>query len=185
MNSSILHRNGGAAFLIAAAAGIIAACSPGDTASRDSATKPVATVDTRPCATPADSVLGLATVQFTKYVTPKPHRYLIPVSTDSALPTSAYWGLQTTGATVNVFPRDTAAQKKAKEQLSPKGKMTLLLVNYHGRRTLPDGRVAVSFSGHYMGGDVDGKAVPRVAVIFACHAQGERFTVEPAAATAS
>jgi hypothetical protein len=184
MITSILKRNGAIRLVVLAAVGVAAACSSGD-GSGDSATaKPAAATATRPCVTPVDSILGLAAIQFTKHVTPKPHRYLIPAGTDSALPERAYWGLQTTGATLNVFPRDTALQKKAKDQLSGKGKLTLLLVNYHGQRKLPDGRVALDFSGHYMGGDVDGKAVPRTAILFSCHATGERFVVEgPPAAT--
>ena len=117
-----------------------------------------------------------------KAVSPKPHRFLIPVSTDSALPATAYWALQTTGATVNVFPRDTAAQRKGLEQLSPKNSLTLLLVNYHGQDTMPDGRVSIEFSGHYLAGTPRGTAIPRTAVLFSCASTGERFVVEQQAA---
>jgi len=166
------QRNGGA-LLIAAAIAVASACSPGET---DKAAAPA--TSTRPCTTPADSVLGLATAAFTRHISPKPHRYLVPVGTDSALPASALWALQTSGATLNLFPRDTAQQRKVKAQLGANGSYTMLLVNYHGRRTLPDGRTALDFSGHYMGGDVEGKAVPRTTIVFTCHATGERFVVE-------
>jgi hypothetical protein len=172
MRSNTLQRNGGALLLVLAAVGALFACSPGEKTARP------AVVDTRPCATPADSVVGLATLQFMKHISPKPHRYLIPVSTDSALPTGAYWALQSSAATLNFLPRDTAQQRKVKEQLGAKGAYTMLLVNYHGKRTLPDGRTALDFSGHYMGGDVDGKAIPRTPIIFSCHAAGERFVVD-------
>lgn len=177
MSSNIMQRNGGALLIVLAAAGAAFACSPGDTSDRPAASTG------RACTTPADSIVGLATLQFMKHITPKPHRYLIPVSTDSALPIGAYWALQTSSATLNLFPRDTLQQRKVKEQLGAKGAYTMLLVNYHGRRTLPDGRIALDFSGHYMGGDVDGKAVPRTPIIFSCHAEGERFVVETAAPT--
>jgi hypothetical protein len=185
MRSISLQGNVAAWLVVLAAVGVVTACSTSESSGDSAAARPAtsAAVDTRPCVTPTDSILGLAAVQFTKFVTPKPHRFLIPAGTDSALPERAYWGLQTTGATLNVFPRDTAQQRKAKDQLSGKGKLTLLLVNYHGQRKLPDGRVAIDFSGHYIGGDVDGKAVPRVPVLFSCHATGERFTIEAAAPT--
>lgn len=181
MTISILSRNGAARLVVLAAVGVVAACSAAGDGSADSAAPAPAVSAARSCGTPADSILGLAAVQLTKHISPKPHRFLIPAGTDSALPERAYWGLQTTGATLNVFPRDTALHKKAVEQLSGKGKLTLLLVNYHGQRNMPDGRVAIDFSGHYMGGDVDGKTVPRTAIIFSCHATGERFVVEGSA----
>ena len=113
-------------------------------------------------------------------VTPKPDRFLIPVSTDSALPATAYWALQQTSATLNLFPRDTATQKQLRRQLSANGSYTLLLMNYHGQRKLPDGRVALEFSGHYLSGAVDGKAIPRTTVMFSCHQAGERFAIDSA-----
>ena len=176
MRSSILQRNGGA-LLIVLAAGAVFACSTGEKADRPAA------VSTRPCTTPADSIVGLATLRFMKHISPKPHRYLIPVGTDSALPVGAQWALQTSAATLNMWPRDTAQQRKVKEQLGGKGAYTMLLVNYHGQRTLPDGRVALDFSGQYMGGDVDAKAVPRTPIIFTCHAEGERFVIDTLAPT--
>lgn len=176
MSLSNLKRRGGV-LAIALGASAAAACSAGDTPERQ------AQRASRACTTPADSIIGLAALQFTRHITPKPHRYLIPVSTDSALPTTAYWALQTTGATLNLFPRDTVQQRKVKEQLGAKGAYTMLLVNYHGQRTLPDGRIALDFSGHYMGGDVEGKAVPRTPIVFSCHAEGERFVVDTTAAT--
>ena len=184
MRSISLQGNVAARLVVLAAVGVATACSK-SASSGDSATaKPAASAasNARPCVTPTDSILGLAAVQFTKYITPKPHRFLIPAGTDSALPERAYWGLQTTGATLNVFPRDTVKQRQAKDQLSGKGKLTLLLVNYHGQRKLPDGRIALDFSGHYMGGEVDGQAVPRTPIVFSCHAVGERFVVDTSAA---
>ena len=38
------------------------------------------------CSTPTDSILGLAAEKFAKQVSPIPHRFLVPVGTDSALP---------------------------------------------------------------------------------------------------
>jgi len=171
MHSSILQRNGRAPLIVLAA---MLACSSAETTDRPAAST------ARLCTTPADSIVGLATVRFMKHITPKPHRYLVPAGTDSALPTGAYWALQTTGATLNLFPRDTAQQRKVKETLGAKGALLMLLVNYHGQRTLPDGRRALDFSGHYIGGEADGKVVPRTPIVFSCHAEGERFMVEGA-----
>ena len=169
--SSILRRNGGALLVVLGAA---LACSTGE----NTTDRPAAASPARACSTPADSIVGLATVQFTRFITPKPHRYLIPVGTDSALPTGAYWALQTSGATLNMWPRDTAQQKKVRDQLGAKGAYTMLVVSYHGQRALPDGRTALDFSGSYMGGDVDGKVVPHTPIVFSCHAEGERFVVD-------
>jgi hypothetical protein len=174
--SSILRRNGGAMLV---GLGAVLACSTGE----QTADRPAAASPARPCATPADSIIGLATVAFTKFITPKPHRYLIPVGTDSVLPDRAHWALQNTGATLNVWPRDTALQKKVKDQLGAKGAYTMLVVSYHGQRALPDGRTALDFSGTYMGGTVDGKVVPRTPIVFSCHAEGERFVVDTTART--
>jgi hypothetical protein len=126
-------------------------------------------------------VIGLATTRFARSISPTPHRFLIPVSTDSALPATAYWALQQTGATLNLFPRDTASQRQIRRQLSANGAYTLLLMNYHGQRKMPDGRVALEYSGHYLSGAADGTAIPRTTVMFSCHQEGERFTIDSAA----
>jgi len=175
MRPRSLHRNGGVLCVVLTAVGVLAACSPGDSPDRPAA----AAVD-RPCSTPADSVVGLATKKFVSFVSPKPHRYLIPVSTDSALPAGAYWALQQEAATLNLFPRDTATQRQLRRQLGANGSYTLLLMNYHGQRKLADGRVALDFSGHYLSGAVEGKAIPRTTVLFSCHQAGERFVIDSA-----
>ena len=172
MSPSHTPRHNGAFLVLVATVGALVACSPGDSPDRISA---------RPCSTPADSIVGLAARQFTRHISPKPHRYLIPVSTDSALPPNAYWALQASAATLNMYPRDTAQQRIVRTQLGAKGAYTMLLVNYHGQRQLDDGRIALDFSGHYMGGDVDGRVVPHTAIMFSCHAEGERFVVDTTA----
>jgi hypothetical protein len=80
-----------------------------------------------------------------------------------------------------MYPRDTAQQRIVRTQLGANGAYTMLLVNYHGQRQLDDGRIALDFSGHYIGGDVDGRVVPRTAIMFSCHAEGERFVVDTTA----
>lgn len=182
MRQRSFHRNGGLVCVVLTAVTAFSACSPGDSADRPAATPAARTA--RACGTPADSVIGLASEQFVKNVAPKPHRFLVPEGTDSAVPRSAYWALQTTGATVNVFPRDTAQQRKGLAQLSPNNSMTLLLVNYHGQDTMPDGRVSIEFSGHYLAGAPRGTSLPRTAVLFDCAATGPRFVVEKQAAPA-
>ena len=179
MHQRLLPRNGGLVCIVLTAVTALAACSSGDSPDRPAA-KPLA----RTCATPPDSVIGLASERFVKDVSPKPHRFLVPEGTDSAVPRSAYWALQTTGATVNVFPRDTAAQRRGLQQLSPNNSLTLLLINYHGQDTMPDGRVSIEFSGHYLAGTPRGTAVPRTAVLFNCSATSDRFMVEKRAAPA-
>lgn len=174
MSPSNPKRKGGTLLVVIATVGALAACSPGDSADRPATTA-------RACSTPADSIVGLATRAFTRHISPKPHRYLIPVSTDSALPTNAYWALQSTAATLNMYPRDTAQQRQVRTQLGASGAYTMMLVSYHGQRRLNDGGIALDFSGHFMGGDVDGRVVPRTAILFSCHAEGERFVVDSAA----
>ncbi len=181
MSSSIMKRNGGALFVLLAAMGGALAC--GSDSGGEQAERPAAAASGRPCTTPPDSIVGLATLQFMKHISPKPHRYLIPVGTDLALPAGSQWALQTSAATLNMWPRDSAQQQKVKQQIGSNGRLTMLLVNYHGRRTLPDGRIAIDYSGQYMGGDVEGKPIPRTAILFSCHAEGERFVVESAAPT--
>ncbi len=166
------YRNGGVLCVVLTAMGVLSACSGGDTADR-----PAAAAAAPACSTPADSILGLATRKFVAQVDPKPHRFLIPVS-DSALPASAHWALQATGATLNFYPRDTTAQKQAVRQLAANGSYTLLLIKFHGQRALTDGRTAVEFSGNYLSGAASGKAIPRTSVLFSCQAAGERFVVE-------
>jgi hypothetical protein len=170
-------RNDALALFVLLAVGTLAACSP----EADGTDRPAVVVDNRPCSTPADSIIGLATKRFIQHVSPKPHRFLVPEATDSAIPTSAYWALQGTPATLNMYPRDTAKQRTARAQLSPKNSLIMLLVSYHGQRKLADGRTALDFSGHYMGGDVDGQSVPRTTIAFSCHAEGERFVIDAAA----
>jgi len=48
---------------------------------------------------------------------------------------------------------------------------------------MPDGRLALEFSAHYLAGAPKGTAIPRTTVTFSCHATGERFVVEPAKAS--
>ena len=179
MRQRFPQRNGVVSFVVLTAVALLSACSPsdsGDSADSATAAAPV-------CTTPADSILGLATKKFAEQVTPMPHRFLVPVSTDSALPASAYWALQTTGATLNLYPTDTATQRQVRRQLAANGSYTLLLTNYHGTRKLDDGRTAVEFSGHYLSGANEGKAVPRTTVVFSCQATGaDRFTVQTPAA---
>ena len=43
-----------------------------------------------------------------------------------------------------------------------------LLIAYHGQKKLPDGRLAMEFSGTYIAGKNDGEKVPRKSVIFSC-----------------
>ena len=179
MRQRPLHRNGRLACVVLTAVAILSACGSGESTDR-----PAATPAARACVTPADSVVGLATERFVRTVSPKPHRFLVPEGTDSAVPRSAYWALQTTGATVNVFPPDTVAQKRGLQQLSPNNSLTLLLVNYHGQDTMPDGRVSIEFSGHYLAGTPRGTAIPRTAILFNCAATTDRFVVEQQAAPA-
>lgn len=158
---------------LAVAIGMLSACSGGG----ESAERPAAQSAATACATPTDTILGGAARKFVAQVDPKPHRLLIPVG-DAGLPVTAQWGLQATGATLNFYPRDTAAQKKTVQQLAANGSYTLLLINYHGQRKLDDGRTAVDFSGEYMSGEAKGKTIPRTGILFSCQATGERFSVE-------
>ena len=176
MHQRSLQRNGGLVCVVLTAVAALSACSPGDSADRPAAAP--AARPARACATPADSVIGLATQQFVRSISPKPHRFLIPAGTDSAVPSSAYWALQSTGATLNMYPKDTAQQKLALRQLGANGSYTLLLTSYHGQRTLSDGQVSLEFSGRWLNGERGGTVIPRTAVLFNCAATTNRFQVE-------
>jgi len=177
MHSRFRHRNVSTTGIVFTAIAALAACSGGEKAADTPAVAAEA-----PCTTPADSIIGLAAKTFATQVKPVPHRFLVTVGTDSALPDRAYWGLQTTGATLNMLPKDPTQHQKAIQALAPGGSYVLLLTNYHGQRKLDDGRTAVDFSGHYLTGSAKGTAIPRTTVVFSCQATGaERFVIQPAA----
>jgi hypothetical protein len=163
-----LPRNGGALVVVLCAMGLLSACTTSD--------EKAATAE-RLCPTPQDSIIGGAAVAYVSGAEPLAHRYVIPISTDSALPSSAYWGLQGR-TTLHEMRRDSAGVQAMKTQLNKQATYVNLLLAFHGQRKLPDGRLAMDFSGTYFGGKNDGKTIPRKTVTFTCSGTGAaRFAV--------
>jgi hypothetical protein len=143
----------------------------------DSNGEQAAVVRMEPCRMHADSILAGATRAFVRTADPQPHRYLIPVGTDSAIPQRIQGVLQAGGRHLLLYPADTAQHARMHTQLGGAGSYVNLLVAYHGADTLTDGRVAYAFSGHYKAGPNHGQEMPRTNVYFDCSAETDQFTV--------
>jgi hypothetical protein len=111
-------------------------------------------------------VTAEAVTQYLKGLTPKPQRFLIQSSGDSALPDAAREGLQNTGPTY-LFPGDTAKQQTVLAMLTEKGPFPTLLVLYGGMEPADGGRAVVRLSGRYTTGESVGPA-PSKALYFDC-----------------
>ena len=72
------------------------------------------------CAAPGDPVTAEAVTQYLKDLTPKPQRFLVQSTGDSALPDAGREVLQNTGPTY-LFPTDTAKQQTVLSMLTAKG----------------------------------------------------------------
>jgi hypothetical protein len=118
------------------------------------------------CAAPGDAVTAEAVTQYLKGLTPKPQRFLIQSSGDSALPDAAREVLQNTGPTY-LFPGDTAKQQTVLAMLTEKGPFPTLLVLYGGMEPADGGRAVVRLSGRYTTGESVGPA-PSKALYFDC-----------------
>lgn len=167
MSSNMLQRNGGAMLVALCAVTFFSACV---TQEEQKA------IAERRCPTPQDSIVGGAVVAFAKTASPVAHRYLYAARTDSALPESASWGLQGR-TTFHTWLPDTANMRKMRAYLNEQKGYVNLLIAYHGQKKLPDGRLAMEFSGTYIAGKNDGEKVPRKSVIFSCAAPTDRFIV--------
>ena len=138
----------------------LALCACGD--SRGLAHRPLIA-----CNAPGDDVDSMAIAAFLEKVTPKPKRFLVPVGTDSALPTGAQQALQERGPTF-LYPADPKQQAAVRNQLAARGAFPTLLVTYRGKRRLDDSRAVVRVGGHFVGGVENGQSAPSRAIYFEC-----------------
>lgn len=118
------------------------------------------------CAAPGDPVTAEAVTQYLKDLTPKPQRFLIQASGDSALPDAGRQVLQATGPTY-LFPEDTAKQETVLAMLTEKGPFPTLLILYGGLEPADGGRAMVRLTGRYTTGENPGPA-PTKAFYFEC-----------------
>lgn len=118
------------------------------------------------CAAPGDPVTAEAVTQYLKNLTPKPQRFLVQSTGDSALPDAGREVLQNTGPTY-LFPEDTAKQATVVAMLMEKGPFPTLLVLYGGTEPADGGRAVVHLSGRFTTGDNPGPA-PTRALYFEC-----------------
>ena len=124
------------------------------------------------CAAPGDPVTAEAVTQYLKNLTPKPQRFLVQSTGDSALPDAGREVLQNTGPTY-LFPEDTAKQATVVAMLMEKGPFPTLLVLYGGTEPADGGRAVVHLSGRFTTGDNPGPA-PTRALYFEC--KDDRWT---------
>ncbi|HET7551208.1 MAG TPA: hypothetical protein VFK04_07945 [Gemmatimonadaceae bacterium] len=118
------------------------------------------------CAAPGDPVTAEAVNQYLKDLTPKPQRFLVQSTGDSALPDAGREVLQNTGPTY-LFPEDTAKQQTVLAMLTEKGPFPTLLVLYGGTEPAEGGRAVVHLGGRFTTGDNPGPA-PSKALYFEC-----------------
>jgi hypothetical protein len=118
------------------------------------------------CAAPGDPVTAEAVTEYLKDLTPKPQRFLIQTTVDSALPDAGRQVLQGTGPTY-LFPEDTAKQASVLAMLTEKGPFPTLLILYGGMEPADGGRAVVRLTGRYTTGETVGPA-PTKALYFEC-----------------
>lgn len=159
----------------------------GDASSRDSASRGAASREnadgnatqaiTGPqCVSLDTTPVGLAVREFITTTTPTSQRYLSAAGTDSAVPEDGFKVLQEKGPTY-FYSSDPKAQAQIKDKLASVGPYASLLVVFKGKTESENGNaVAVSLSGHFVGGDHDGKAVPMRTIQVRCDSTGWRVT---------
>ena len=106
-----------------------------------------------------------AVTQYLKDLTPKPQRFLVQSTGDSALPDAGREVLQNTGPTY-LFPTDTAKQQTVLDMLAAKGPFPTLLVLYGGMEPVDGGRAVVRLHGRYTGPEA--QPAPSKSVYFEC-----------------
>ena len=125
------------------------------------------------CAAPGGPVTAEAVTQYLKDLTPKPQRFLVQSTGDSALPDAGREVLQSTGPTY-LFPTDTAKQQTVLTMLTAKGPFPTLLILYGGTAPAEGGRAVVRLNGRYTGEDAG--PAPSKAVYFECKDDKWTFT---------
>jgi hypothetical protein len=162
------------AALLALAAAVAAAC--GGDARPERGAK--ASSAAAPCRAGVEEAVALAAADYIKTVKPKPERFLVSVGTDSALGDAGMTMLQDKGPTY-LFPGDPSLQTQVRSLLHEKGDYTTLLVVRRSARA-QNGRAEVTLSGHYVGGEDEGKTPGPRSYVFGCDTTGWRITTASA-----
>lgn len=126
------------------------------------------------CAAPGDPETAEAVTQYLKGLTPKPQRFLIQATGDSALPDAGRQVIQAAGPTY-LFPEDTAKQTTVLTMLLEKGPFPTLLILYGGTEPADGNRAVIRLTGRYTSGDNVGPA-PTKALYFECKDDRWSFT---------
>jgi hypothetical protein len=151
------------------------ACGGSDTRTADKAPE---------CTVTSDSIRGGALEKFIETRNPVPHRFLIPLGTDSVVPDGSHYVLNAAGRAMYTWPSDPTLVQGQIDAMRAKGSFTTLALFYHGDTTLADGRRSFEFSGRYIDKANDGVVIPRTKVLFNCQApEGSRYVMgdDPAA----
>lgn len=115
---------------------------------------------------PDEAVYNTAIDEYIKGLTPTPRRFLNAVGTDSALPDPVFQAVMRRGPSY-LYPPDSAGRKVVLDKLGSVGSWSSLLVTWHGMEK-HDSTATIRLGGHYVGGDDDGLAAPRKAIVFQC-----------------
>ncbi len=106
--------------------------------------------------------------EYIKATMPTPQRFLSAAGTDSAAPEDGFRAMQDKGPTY-FYSGDPAAQKKIREKLASVGPYASLLIVLRGTTTASNGdTVTMHLGGHYVGGELEGKAATSRVVTVVC-----------------
>lgn len=152
------------------------ACAGGGDAADTTPAAPVCTVR-------SDSIVGGAVEKFIVTRNPVPHRFLIPLGTDSVVPETSRYPFTAGGRALFTWPQDAEQQKEMIGIMRSSGGWVTLATFYHGTTELSDGRTAVTLSGLYIDAANNNKRVPRTTVTHHCFGDmAGQFIVDTAAA---
>lgn len=143
--------------VVVAAALMLAACSGGEGRKTSSEVT---------CRQSKDSATWRAVVAYAKSSEHSAQRFLSITATDSALPEVGVAALQDRGPTW-LFPADSAGRTKVRDRLND-GIANTLLVYWHGMRPEGDTAMAITLSGRYIGGKLDGTLEKERVYRFTC-----------------
>ena len=126
------------------------------------------------CASPSDTLVRTAVLEYVKLASPTPQRFLVAAGTDSALPEPGLRALQDKGPTY-FYPADSVQRVKLQAKLADIGGYATLLVSYKGMGHTDDGHAAVRLHGTYVGGEANGLAGASRRMRFSCDSAGWHF----------
>jgi len=106
--------------------------------------------------------------EFIKATTPTPQRFLTAAGTDSAASEDGFRAMQDKGPSY-FYGGDSVAQRQIREKLASVGPYASLLIVQRGTTTSAKGdTVTVQLGGHFIGGELEGKAAAGKVIVVAC-----------------